>query len=299
MIKNKTIKLIFIVFSAGLISSCVNLKAIEDFGSATTKFSASYDDVYRGSYDTCLGSAELDDELKKLKSPQQMTTLQEIEANKESCKPYKETGEIYSEVAQALGDYGGALASLASRGNLTGKSSIDFAPQFTEITQNIGEILPELQQLQPQVDKVNQLARILVGLYIKGKISDLIISTESEIIATFELLGVLADLYQTQLKIYSANIQFTDEDFRFKEQNKDETQKRLVSNHIKKYDSRKEILDNYETSLNDIAQSYQELLQRAKLQKPNFDDPIFIEKMIILLQQINDLIQKSNAASGS
>jgi hypothetical protein len=290
MIKNKTIKLIFIVFSVGLISSCANLKAVQDFGTASKTFGTSYDEVYFGAYKTCLGSRELNHTKAQVLKLEGVNPESQIRVDEMFCERWKKFADVYRESALALADFGTALETLASKGNM------DFQKQFTEITQNLGSISPKLKLQEANVEKINLIAQILLRSYIKGQAAELIRDSEEEVTATLELLSVLSEIYTEQLNTYKGNINDINK-LAEKLKNSDTALvlQLLVRNNLSKYSKREEILGNYETGLNDVKEAYSQILERAKFTKPNFDDPVFQREMQEFLIKIIKLVQGSKA----
>lgn len=290
MIKNKIIKLIFIVFSVGLISSCVNLKAVQDFGTASKTFGTSYDEVYFGAYKTCLGSRELNHTKAQVLRLEEVNPETQIKGDENFCARWKKFADVYRETALAFADFGTALETLASKGNM------DFQKQFTEITENLGSISPKLKLQEGNVEKINLLAQLLLRSYIKRQAAMLIRDSEPEVTATLELLPVLSDIYTEQLNTYKGNID--DVNKLAEKLNNTDTAlvlQLLVRDNLNKFSKRKEILENYETALNDVKVSYSQILERAKFTKPKFDDPVFQREMQEFLIKIIKLVQGSKA----
>lgn len=288
-IKQLVISLCFI----GLLSSCVNLQSVQDFGTASKTFGTSYDEVYYGAYNTCIASRELNHIKSQVAHLENFNPENQSSEDEKFCESWKEFGGIYKETALALADFGSALDALATKGNM------DFKPQFTEITENLSEITENLSisptfELQKEnVDKVNFLAQILLRSYIKNQAAMLIRDSEKEVLAALELLKVLSDIYEEQLNTYRRNINDVSKLIIVSETEKSLVLQFLVRDNLNKYKKRKELLENYATSLDKVGNSYSELLQRAKLPKPHFDDPVFQKKMQDFLINIIKLVQES------
>ncbi len=66
-----------------LITACANMRAIEDFGEGTSKFSSSYNTVYPGSFDTCVTTEELKSTINEISGLEKVDTIKQIEAAKQ------------------------------------------------------------------------------------------------------------------------------------------------------------------------------------------------------------------------
>jgi len=285
--------LLVIAFS---ISACVNLKAIQDFGEGTSTFSSSYNDVYRGGFETCVKSEELNSTIKEISSLEKVDTLKQIEAAKEFCGPYQNTDEMYGKTSLALEDFGNALSILASQSKFKSKGSTTFLPDFTQINEDMNGVPPILRRYSEEIKQVNRLSILIPELYVNGDIAKLVRDTEVEIKATLVLLDIFSIIYTSQLVNYKTSVDELNQIPVSK--NVRPIKQILVRENVNRYDIRKGVLDNYKTSLNDLNESYNKVLERSKLIKPHYGDPIFQGDMNYFLFQINTMIQKSKELSG-
>ncbi len=165
-----------------------------------------------------------------------------------------------------------------------------------KIDENFSEDSSGLRNYSEQIKEINRLALLIPKLYLDRDTGKLVRGTEVEVKATLILLDVLSDIYNSRLVIYKSDID---------ELNKIPVSKDIrpvkqiyVRQNVNKYEKRNQILNNYKKSLKDVSDAYDKLLERAKLIKPHYDDPIFQGDMNYFLFQINTMIQNSKELSG-
>ncbi|MDA2921004.1 hypothetical protein MYX76_16205 [Desulfobacterota bacterium AH_259_B03_O07] len=171
-----------------------------------------------------------------------------------------------------------------------------FLPNFNQINEDMNGVPPVLTRYSEEIKQVNSLSLLIPELYVNGDIAKLVRDTEVEIKATLVLVDVFSNIHNSQLVNYKTSIDELNQIRVTK--NIRPIKQILVRENINRYDIRKGILDNYKTSLNDVNESYNKVLERSKLIKPHYDDPIFQGDMNYFLFQINTMIEKSKELSG-
>jgi len=155
---------------------------------------------------------------------------------------------------------------------------------------------PILRRYSEEIKQVNRLSILIPELYVNGDIAKLVRDTEVEIKAALVLLDIFSIIYTSQLVNYKTSVDQLNQIPVSK--NVRPIKQILVRETVNRYDIRKGVLDNYKTSLDDLNESYNKVLERSKLIKPHYDDPIFQGDMNYFLFQINTMIQKSKELSG-
>ncbi|MEM7007899.1 MAG: hypothetical protein AAF462_02065 [Thermodesulfobacteriota bacterium] len=285
-------QLILLVFTAGLITGCANLQAIQDFSVGTSDFANSYDRVYPGTYDTCLTSAEIRNVIIELGETPSRAPLTQLEDDKGMCAPYKPTTKAFSESAKALYDYSQALELVAQQNQSPSFRKTPFIPRFQGIDPNIVDTVPELGNSKKQVELVNQWEPYFKTFFAQKTPQEVILETGPYVDATLELLTEFSNIYQIQLDDYERNITVLDrviEDTG----SSDVIKRTFVINNSRDKDSRQELLKNYNQALISVIESQKRLFQRSELDSPHYSDPIFQQDMQEFLINISNLVQQS------
>lgn len=290
---NKCLSLLVTTFVLGLTSGCVNYQAVQDFGAGTGEFAASYDQVFTGSYDTCLSTNELKNIILDLGETPSNSPLTQYGGDKQICAPYKAEAEAFNQASLALLDFSEALRLVIRRNEMRGAfDKVQFVPQFTGIDENITETVYELRAHRQEIITVNKWNDYFGSFYIQKSPQEVILENQPRMEATFALLHAFSDIYQVQLDNYKRNIKVLDT-LLYNTESTDAVKRTFVINRSKDLEGRQELLNNYNVSLNTVKESYHRIYERSELPNPHFNDPIFQAEMKEFLIRISNLVQQT------
>ncbi len=290
-------KLICIYIIVGLATGCVNYQAIGDFGTGTGQFAGSYNSVFTGSYDTCLGTAEIRNIIMELGQTPASSPMTQYTSDKEKCAPYKSEAGAFNQTSLALLDFSRALGLVVKRSELKGAfENVQFVPQFSGVDENITETVTELRGHGKDVVTVNQWKDYFTSFYVQKSPQEVILENADRLEATFALLDTFSDIYKEQIDNYERNIKLLDtllED----SQSRDALKRSFVIDRSKELDRRRAMLENYDQALDAVRVSYKSIYERSELSDPHYNDPIFQEDMKEFLIKISNLVQQSKIIS--
>ncbi|MEQ9618675.1 MAG: hypothetical protein RIG61_05840 [Deltaproteobacteria bacterium] len=290
---NKCLSLLVTAFIVGLASGCVNYQAVQDFGAGTGEFAGSYDNVFTGSYETCLSTNELKNIILDLGETPSKSPLTQYGSDKQICAPYKAEAEAFSQTSLALLDFSEALRLVIKRTELSGAfDKAQFVPQFSGIDENIADTVHELRAHRQEVITVNQWKDYFGSFYVQKSPQEVILENQPRMEATFALLNVFSDIYQVQLDNYGRNIKLLDT-LLYETESRDAVKRTFVINQSKSLDRKQELLSNYNDSLNAVKESYHKIYERSELPNPHFNDPVFQAEMKEFLIRISTLVQEA------
>ncbi len=274
-------------------SGCANYQSVRDFGAGTGEFAGSYDNVFSGSYDTCLSTAEIKNIVLELGETPERSPLTLYGDDKQRCAPYKSEVEAFNQTSLALKDFSLALGLVVKRNELGGAfENVQFVPQFTGIDENITETVPELRTHKKEIITVNKWKDYFGSFFVQKTPQEVILENQPRLEATFALLDVFSDIYQVQLDNYERNIKLLDT-MLYDTKTRDAVKRTFVINRSKDQDRRQELLNNYNEALRAVKESYHKIYQRSELPDPHYGDPIFQTEMKEFIIKIANLVQQA------
>lgn len=296
MVTKRWCSIFIIILAVGFAFSCANLQSIQDFGAGTSDFGSSYDRVYSGSYDTCLSSAEIRNVIIELGETPSRSPLSQLSDDKELCAPYKPTTEAFNESSLALYDYGQALQLVAKHNQRPSFKNVQFIPQFNGVDESIVDTVPELSDSKNEVETVNKWKPYFLSFFAQKTPQEVILETEPQVQATFNLLTTFTQIYQTQLDNFERNIKVLDT-LIYDIGSSDALKRTFVINRGRDHGVRQKLLNNYNSALDAVKESHKRIYQRSELPSPHYGDPIFQQEMEEFLIKITNLVRQSKLIS--